>query len=270
MAVINPDNASVFDEGEVYLLDWNYTGSVEDVIPAPGEVPGPEWLDAGLLGTEGVTYTPGLEKTFYDGWGHPRFKGKTSKGTMELSFNALEQNTVTKRIAYGKHDGYVSLPKGFKAHLLIITREDDVEEIEVTTRPALLTTGAWTKSESGVRTFPITADLFGDSEGRVLRKVDEATAGPTAWTVTVPAGTTAGTFPLKVDDQTVVGIAYNATTAAVKSALEAIVGVGNVTVTGTAGGPYTVTLTTGGVLSAPPANLTPEGAVTVVSAPVSP
>ncbi|NKS06718.1 hypothetical protein GS475_10585 [Rhodococcus hoagii] len=190
MAVINPDNASVFDEGEVYLLDWNYTGSVEDVIPAPGEVPGPEWLDAGLLGTEGVTYTPGLEKTFYDGWGHPRFKGKTSKGTMELSFNALEQNTVTKRIAYGKHDGYVSLPKGFKAHLLIITREDDVEEIEVTTRPALLTTGAWTKSESGVRTFPITADLFGDSEGRVLRKVDEATAGPASYVVTVPPGTT--------------------------------------------------------------------------------
>ncbi|NKS41698.1 hypothetical protein GS496_14160 [Rhodococcus hoagii] len=269
MAVINPDNASVFDEGEVYLLDWNYTGSVEDVIPAPGEVPGPEWLDAGLLGTEGVTYTPGLEKTFYDGWGHPRFKGKTSKGTMELSFNALEQNTVTKRIAYGKHDGYVSLPKGFKAHLLIITREDDVEEIEVTTRPALLTTGAWTKSESGVRTFPSTADLFGDSEGRVLRKVDEATAGPASYVVTMPSGTTAGSFALRLNDQTVVGISYNAASTAVKGAIESILppDAGSITVTGPNGGPWTVELPDGGALSSPTASLTPTGQVAVTPVP---
>lgn len=268
MAVINPDNASVFDEGEGYLLDPEYTGTLEAAIPAPGQAPGAMWLDFGLLGTEGVTYTPGLEKTFHDGWGNPRFKGKTSKGTLELSLNALEQNTVTKRIAYGKHEGYISLPKGFHAHLLLVTREDDIEEIEVTTRPALLTSGAWTKSESGVRTFPITADLFADAEGRVLRKIDEVNAGPKTFTVTVPAGTTAGTFPLRVDNQTVVGIAYNAANAAVKAALEALstVGVGNATVTGSAGGPYTVVLANGGTLAAPPASLTPAGVVTVVSA----
>lgn len=268
MAVINPDNASVFDEGEAYLLDPEYAGTLEDAIPALGEVPGAMWLDFGLLGTEGVTYTPGLEKTFFDAWGNSRFKGKTSKGTLELTLNALEQNTVTKRIAYGKHEGYISLAQGLHAHLLLITREDDVEEIEVTTRPALLTSGAWTKSESGIRTFPITADLFADSQGRVLRKIDESTAGPKTFTVTVPVGTTAGTFPLRVDNQTVVGIAYNAATAAVKAALEALstVGVGGATVTGSAGGPYTVALANGGTLYAPTASLTPVGTVTVVSA----
>lgn len=266
MAVINPDNASVFDEGEGYLLDPEYTGTLEDAIPALGETPGAMWLDFGLLGVEGVTYTPGLEKKFEDAWGQPRYKGKTSKGTLELSFNALEQNTVTKKIAYGKHEGYISLPRGFHAHLLLITREDDVEEIEVTTRPALLTTGAWTKSESGVRTFPITVDLFADSEGRVLRKIDESTAGPKTFTVTVPVGTTAGTFPLRVDNQTVVGIAYNAAPAAVKAALEALSTVTTATVTGSAGGPYTVVLANGGTLYAPTASLTPVGTVTVVSA----
>lgn len=177
MAVINPDLASVFDEGEIYVLDPTYTGDIATATPAAGAAPGEMWLDFGLLGTEGVTYTPGLEKTFYDGWGHPRFKGKTSKGTMELSFNALELNGVTSPVVNGEDDGYISVPKGVHRHLLIITREDDVEEIEVTQRPALLTVGAWTKSEAGVRTYPITADIFPDADGHLFKLVKSAGAG---------------------------------------------------------------------------------------------
>lgn len=268
MSVINPDNASVFDEGEIYVLDPNYTGTLAAAVPAPGQAPGSMWLDFGLLGTEGVTYTPGVEKTFYDAWGKPRFKGKTSKGTLELSFNALERNAVSAGIAYGKDAGFISVPKGVYRTLLIVTREDDVEEVEWTMRPALLTTGAWTKSESGVRTFPVTADIFPDSDNHLLGTANENADDPTTWTVTVPVGTTAGTFPLRVDNQTVVGIVFNATTAAVKAALEALatVGPGNATVTGSAGGPYTVVLANGGTLAAPAASLTPAGAVTVVSA----
>ncbi|HEY9311477.1 hypothetical protein [Williamsia sp.] len=268
MSVINPDNASVFDEGEIYVLDPNYTGTLAAAVPAPGQAPGAMWLDFGLLGTEGVTYTPGVEKTFFDGWGKPRVKGKTSKGTIELSFNALERNAVTAGIAYGTDTGFISVPKGIHRTLLIVTREDGVEEVEYTTRPALLTTGAWTKSESGIRTFPVTADLFADNDNHLLGTANQNAGDPTRWTVTVPAGTTAGTFPLRVDNQTVVGIAFNAPTAAVKAALEllATVGAGKATVTGSAGGPYTVTLANGGTLSAPAASLTPTGTVTVVAA----
>ncbi|MGW5514256.1 hypothetical protein [Nocardia africana] len=59
-------------------------------------------------------------------------------------------------------------------------------------------------------------------------------------TVTVTGSPTAGTFTLTYKSQTTAGIAYNATTAAVKSALEALstIGTGNVNVTGT--GPYVV------------------------------
>jgi hypothetical protein len=60
--------------------------------------------------------------------------------------------------------------------------------------------------------------------------------------VTLGAGNTGGTFTLTVGAYTTAAIAYNASAAAVKSALEALanVGTGGVTVTGAAGGPYTI------------------------------
>lgn len=62
-------------------------------------------------------------------------------------------------------------------------------------------------------------------------------------TVTITGSPTGGTFTLTYSGQTTSGIAYNATANAVKSALQALstVGNGNVAVTGSAGGPYTVT-----------------------------
>ncbi|MBM4722531.1 hypothetical protein GS439_06765 [Rhodococcus hoagii] len=87
----------------------------------------------------------------------------------------------------------------------------------------------------------------------------------TAYTVTIGGSPTGGTFTLSVGGQTTAGIAYNATAAAVKSALEALstVGTGDANVTGSAGGPYTVSLANGGVLTGSGASLTPSGTVTV-------
>ena len=62
-------------------------------------------------------------------------------------------------------------------------------------------------------------------------------------------------------------LAYNATAASVQSALEALpgVGAGKVTVTGAAGGPYTVVIdgSLPGVLTVDGTNLVPTGTVTV-------
>jgi hypothetical protein len=62
-------------------------------------------------------------------------------------------------------------------------------------------------------------------------------------TVTITGAPTGGTFTLTYDGATTAGIAFNATAAAVRSALEALTTVnqGDITVTGSAGGPYTVT-----------------------------
>jgi hypothetical protein len=62
-------------------------------------------------------------------------------------------------------------------------------------------------------------------------------------TVTLGSGNTGGTFTLTYGGQTTSAIAYNALGSAVQTAFTALsnVGTGNVTVTGSAGGPYTIT-----------------------------
>ncbi len=62
-------------------------------------------------------------------------------------------------------------------------------------------------------------------------------------TVTVSGSPTGGTFTLTLDGETTAGIAYNAAASAVQTALEGLSNLasGDVTVTGSAGGPYTVT-----------------------------
>lgn len=71
-------------------------------------------------------------------------------------------------------------------------------------------------------------------------------------TVTISGTPTGGTFQLSFNNQWTGAIAYNATAASVQQALQqlASIGAGNVTVTGSAGGPYTVTF--GGLLAAQP------------------
>ncbi|MEU7338711.1 hypothetical protein [Streptomyces sp. NPDC007074] len=62
-------------------------------------------------------------------------------------------------------------------------------------------------------------------------------------TVTITGGPTGGTFTLTFNGQTTSSIVYNAAASAVQSALEALSNIapGDVTVTGSTGGPYTVT-----------------------------
>jgi Phage capsid family len=62
-------------------------------------------------------------------------------------------------------------------------------------------------------------------------------------TVTVTGSPTGGTFTLAFRGVTTSGIAYNAASSAVQTALQGLstIGSGNATVTGSAGGPYTVT-----------------------------
>lgn len=62
-------------------------------------------------------------------------------------------------------------------------------------------------------------------------------------TITISGGVTGGTFTLTFGGQTTAAIAYNASALTVQGALENLssIGEGNVTVTGAAGGPWTLT-----------------------------
>lgn len=95
-------------------------------------------------------------------------------------------------------------------------------------------------------------------------KPEEITKPTVVKTVTFTGGPfTAGTFTLTVAGQTTAGIAYGATAAQIKTALEALstVGAGNATVSGTVAGGLTITVP--GALSGTGSGLTPAGTITV-------
>jgi hypothetical protein len=71
-------------------------------------------------------------------------------------------------------------------------------------------------------------------------------------TVTITGTPTGGTFTLSFNGQTTSGIAYNAAASAVQTALNGLstIGANGVTVTGSAGGPYTVTFANAGNVNA--------------------
>lgn len=86
----------------------------------------------------------------------------------------------------------------------------------------------------------------------------------TVATVTIGGTPTGGTFTLTFGGQTTAGIAYNAATSAVQSALVALssIGAGNAVVTGSVGA-YVVTIQLPGHLTGSGTSLTPSGTVTI-------
>lgn len=78
---------------------------------------------------------------------------------------------------------------------------------------------------------------------RVSTPVATGTPVSEVQSVTISGSPTGGSFTLDFGGQPTTDIAYNATASAVQTALQALstIGAGNVTVTGSAGGPWTVT-----------------------------
>lgn len=99
--------------------------------------------------------------------------------------------------------------------------------------------------------YTVTYDLFPDSQGNtsyIYYELGDKII-PSVWDAVITGS--AGTVVYTVDGQSTSGVAYNATTSALDTALEGLstVGAGNATVTGTAGN-YHITLDLGGTLSA--------------------
>lgn len=99
--------------------------------------------------------------------------------------------------------------------------------------------------------YEITYDIYPDSQGvtsYTYTELDDKLV-PSEWDVVISGS--AGTVVYTVNGVSTTGVAYNATTTALQTALEGLstVGAGNVTVTGTAGN-YDIVLDLGGVLSA--------------------
>lgn len=108
--------------------------------------------------------------------------------------------------------------------------------------------------------WELTLDVFQGNNGRYVieYREDSSVPVPSSATVTITGTPTGGDFTLSVGGQTTASIVYNATASVVKSALEALstVGSGNATVTGSAGGPYSVSLANGGTITGDGSGLT--------------
>lgn len=93
----------------------------------------------------------------------------------------------------------------------------------------------------------------------------EGGVGERTSTVTLPDGTTGGTFTLTFGDETTAPIAHDAPAATVQTAVRALGGaLGSATVSGDAGGPYSVTYTAASAVSATGTDLEGgDGTVTV-------
>ncbi|NMM84314.1 hypothetical protein B2J88_08065 [Rhodococcus sp. SRB_17] len=136
-----------------------------------------------------------------------------------------------------------------------IYRRDELPDAYQGTHPVKWTDSA-ASDPNALQEFSFTLGFGG--------KPQEIAKPTVAKTVTFTGGPfTAGTFTLTVAGQTTAGIAFGATAAAIKTALELLstVGSGNATVVGTVAGGLTVTVP--GALSGTGSGLTPAGVITV-------
>lgn len=131
------------------------------------------------------------------------------------------------------------------------------------TRPATLLVSAFTANTH----YPNRVIMSGTVLGQFASGPNVGLWGPYAGatdeqqTVTITGAPGGGTFTLTFDGATTAAIAYNAAASAVQSALEALPNItaGQVAVSGSAGGPYTVTFT-GGLGGTNVAAMTASGA----------
>jgi len=269
---INPDATLIPDKAEVWLVLASEVTSIAGMIP---ETPTEDlealgWGFTGLIDDKkGIPLNPSIEVKPYDAFGHPRFRVKLRKGTLETGFTAFETNAVTRQIVLpGSAPNKIGAPKDVQVYVLYRFIDEDTARVWVSLSKAPVEL----KSHGGIVEGELSfAELVvhhtTDANGDVLQIVDAQSAAATTWVVTL-TGATGGAFTSAVNAGTPSApLDFDATQGEFQAALVTLLGAGNVTVAGSVGGPYTVTLATAGVLSVNGAGLTPAGTATITAVP---
>jgi hypothetical protein len=243
---INPNATLIPDQAEVWLALKADVTNINDMIPTgvTDDLAGLGWEFSGLIDDQkGIPLDPTIEVKEYDAFGHPKFRVKLKKGKLTTGFTVLETNAATKKIVLpGSAPNRIGAPKDVQVYVLYKFVDEDQSRIWVslTAAPAEL------KGHGGIidgelSWAEITIHHTTNADNDIFEVVEDA--GTTQWTATL--GTqSSGTFTLSWGGNTTSTIAYNATAATVKSALVALddgYTSADWTVTGSAGGPYTIT-----------------------------
>lgn len=242
----NPDLTLIPDEAEVWLALKSDVDDIATMIPAAvtDDLEGLGWGFTGLIDADkGIPLDPTIEIKEYDAFGRPRFRVKAKKGKLNTGFTALETNAITKKVVLpGSAPNKIGAPKDVQVYVLYRFVDEDRTTIWVSLTPGLAELKAHGGIVDGELSWAdITLHHTTDADGDVFQVVTEG--GTSQWTATLGAQSS-GTFTLTWGGNTTTGIAYNAASSAVKSALVALddgYTAADWTVIGSAGGPYTVT-----------------------------
>ncbi|MDG3012146.1 hypothetical protein G4X40_18550 [Rhodococcus sp. D2-41] len=260
----NPDLAKIWADARVFLSDAPTRPALPTDIAT--DVDDAIWPEAGILdGDDGFSEDRSSDEAKHYGWGIGLIKIGAKNFELSRKFSPLEDNPTVRGLVWpGSTETKLVMPKPVYRWIGFETTSDfgDKERLWSTQR-ARIWVPANNRNESDITKWEVQCGLFANGAGELFDR--QASTSPVTKTVALGGSPTGGTFTLTVDGQTTAGIAYDATAAAVKTAVGALstVGASNVTVTGSAGGPYTVTLANGGTLTGSGASLTPSGTVTV-------
>ncbi|MGB3771741.1 MAG: hypothetical protein WBA00_11420 [Rhodococcus sp. (in: high G+C Gram-positive bacteria)] len=263
------DKISIWEDGRVYVSDTK-------VLPASADVPvGATWLEVGILdGKEGIDDQRKWTETKEFGWGTGLAAILRSEYEHTGAFTAFEDNAVVAALYEpGSTDSDIVVAKPVKKYILLETiNQFGQVERRITRKKADVWAPGAKRTENSIAKKAFTLNFFADGLKRIFhRQRSTASVLNQVQIVTLPAGTTAGTFTLSYAGTATTGLAYNAAATAVRSALQALpgIGAGNVEVTGSAGGPYTIDFIGDlegdpvPLLTASGASLTPAGTVVV-------
>jgi len=246
---VNADNTLIPDQAEVWLALKSDVTDIATMIPTmpDDDLDALGWEFTGLIDDQkGIALNPSIEVKEYDAFGHPKFRVKLKRGKLTTDFTALETNAATKKIVLpGSSGNKLGAPKDVQVYVLYRFVDEDVANgtkvwVSLTAAPVEL------KSHGGIidgalSFAEVTIHHTTDANNDIFEVVEAANT--TQWTATL--GTqSSGTFTLTWGGNTTAAIAYNAAASAVKSALVALddgYTSADWTVSGSAGGPYTVT-----------------------------
>ncbi|WP_433592317.1 hypothetical protein [Nocardia sp. CA-145437] len=231
----NPDAVQIFADAAIFVgktLTPHMPATIADEFDDT-------WDNLGILnGDDGVKNAREWDVTEHMGWGIGLYRKGYKNYKESRVFTCLESNNTTRRIAHpGSSATNIVVPRpGYFVLAFEFINDLGVPERLFPARPSQCWIPNLDRNESDPTGHEVTADIFATGSGLLYTR--QYTPIHEKQLVTITGTPSGGTFKLGGS----AAIAYNAAATVVKTALEAVLGVGNVNVTGTAGGPYTVTL----------------------------
>lgn len=262
--VVNPDASRIWDNAETWIALRDDVTDIATMIPASpdADLATLGWEFIGLQDAEkGVPFTPEGEVKKFNGFGHTNYRSKYSKGELQTGFAALEMNAVTEKVVLpGSAPNKIGKPRDIQAYVLYRFIDEGMTDIVlVSLRPGLLELKEHSGAVEGEQeSYEFTVHHSPDNNGDIFEKVGGALSGSGDYLVTL-GSPSAGDFTLTYKGETTAAIAYNAAASAVKAALAALddgYKASDWTVTGSAGGPFTITPPASGAITGSGAGLT--------------